>query len=529
MRSAEEDKVRSVVVRAGVASLMSRLSVVANRPAVAVSVISGVAAVICFVYILRTPASPLLNGDTQDYLYFDPGRPIGYPIFVRAIWLLTGDYSAVRPVQILLFVLSACVASWAVFRHGWGFITAFVFLLGVVGYPGPIGMADSIMSDSVAASLYLFYLAAVLGFVRVPSLGRFCLVCLVMALSITVRPVGVALVASSLALLCLHRRELRGGALRASGLLAVFAVVGWYATPAAHSLMSGASAGTPVARGLIQKVMFIEPIPDRTPSCDDDFIESLTLPVLRYMRGVPEQHRDLLRLRYSSYLRFASIIPGLVERHHLARESDADPILMCYSLARIRERPLPFVAATARDYWNLVVNHTFISAEQRADYNSFLAAHPPVLPPAFRNTDSHYQQRERAVQDTMPLDAAAASEFLRDEISFEPPPARPAALVLMVNLIQVAATVIGFVCMVLVCLHLAGIRIPGDWITLGVIAIAAQFSLAITAVVEMALPRYVFPVWPFYWITILVLVLRISRTALRRRRPHWAWDRVAAS
>ena len=510
------------VVRADASNWLIRLNTVLNRPAVALSLLAAFAMATGLTYLLLPPASPLLNGDTPDYLYFDAGRPIGYPIFLRVISLLTGGYEAVRPVQILLFVLSAFVASWAVFRHGWGFMAAFIFELGVLGYPGPIGLADSIMSDSVAASLYLLYLAAVLGFVRRPTPGRYFSACLVMALSITVRPVGVALIASNLALLLLYRRDLHGKFLPASGLLLVLALAGWFATPVTHSFVSGEKAGTPLARGLLQKVIFEQPKAGRAPSCDDEFIESLTLPALRYIQAAPEQQRDMLRLRYSSYLRFKSIIPGLVQRHDLKREADADPILMCYSLARIRENPLSFLQVTVQDYWNLVINHTFITKEEQDSYNAFIATHPPVLPPAFANTRRHSEMRERAARETSPGDTVVASEFIADEVSFEPSRARPAAIIVLLKLIQVAATLAGFVCIVLVCLRLMGFRTAEDWVTLGVVAMAAQFSLLLTAIVEMALPRYMFPVWPYYWLTIVFLSLWAWRKAFGRRPPRWA-------
>ncbi|MBX6743525.1 MAG: hypothetical protein IRY87_15940 [Acetobacteraceae bacterium] len=71
--------------------------------------------------------------------------------------------------------------------------------------------------------------------------------------------------------------------------------------------------------------------------------------------------------------------------------------------------------------------------------------------------------------------------------------------------VQITATIAGFVCIALARLHLIGRRIADDWATLGVIAPAAQCSLIVTAIIEIALPRYFFPVWPFYWITIVYL------------------------
>jgi hypothetical protein len=504
------------VVRADASGWISRLNAVLNRPSVAGSLIAAVAVVAGVIYLILPPTASLLNGDTPDYLYFDAGRPIGYPIFVRVVWWLTDSYAAIRPVQMLIFIFSASWASWAVFRYGWGGIAAISFQLGVLGHPGPVGLADSIMSDSLAASLYLFYLAAVLSFVRAPALGRYAVTCVVMALLITVRPVGVALIASNLALLLLYRRDLQREFFAASALLLVLAFAGWFVTPAVHSLTGGEKVSTPLARGLVQKVIFEEPEPAQTRSCEEDFIENLTRPALEYMRTVPAEHRDLMRLRYSTYLRFKTIIPGLVQRHHFTREAEADPILMCYSLARIRENPLSFLHTIAHDYWTFVTNHTFITARQRDDYNVFRAAHPPVLPPVFRNTDDHYEMRERAVRD-LGQDTVAATEFMAEEIPFDPPRARPEVLILALKLVQVAATFGGLACILLVPIRLMGGSVARDWVTLGVLAIAAQVSLIITSVVEIALPRYVFPIWPYYWITIIVLTIWAARSVLKTR------------
>jgi hypothetical protein len=501
----------------------TRLNVVVNRPAFAASLLAALAAAVGLIYLFVVQPGPALDGDTPSYLYFDPGRPIGYPVILRLIHLLTGGYEAVRPFQILLFVLAAFVASWAVFRHGWGYFAAFAFELGVLVYRGPIGLADSIMSDSVAASLYLFYLAAVLNFVRCPSLRRFWLPCLVMAALITIRPVGVALIASNLALLLLYRRELCAKFLPSSAVLLGLALAGWFATPITHSLISGESAGTPLARGLLQKVILEEPGAGRVSSCEANFIESLSRPALNYMRTVPPQHRDLMRLRYSSYLRFKSIIPGLAQRHQFAREADADPILMCYSLARIRQDPVAFLHVTAHDYWGLVTNHTYITQRQHDDYVAFIAAHPPPLPTAFRNTETHNAARAQALRD-IKQDAAVQADFAAEEVSFGPSRARPVVLTVAVNATQVVATLIGILCIGFVVVGMLGFRVPEGRTTIGILAIAAQVSLALTAVVEIALPRYVFPVWPYYWLTIIFFAL----WSFRKLRSILAGDGVFA-
>jgi hypothetical protein len=48
----------------------------------------------------------------------------------------------------------------------------------------------------------------------------------------------------------------------------------------------------------------------------------------------------LVRSQYARVFRFASVVPGLADRHNFASASQIFPILMCYTLARYRQTPV---------------------------------------------------------------------------------------------------------------------------------------------------------------------------------------------
>jgi hypothetical protein len=460
------------------------------------------------IYVLLPPASPLLTADSPGYMYFDPTRPIGYPAVLYLVRHLTGRYDAIRDVQIAVFCLSAAAAGLAVFRYAGSLLAACVFESGALGYPGPMRLADQIISDSLSASAMLLFIAAVLHFAARPSLRRYVAVGLAVAAAITLRPVNVALVPPALVLPLICGWRLDASLWRAWLTAAVLVALGVAATPLANLAIHGNSeASSPLARGVFQKAIFAE----GSGGCDADYIDGITGPVIRYLRGAPEEFRDFLRHHYSGYLRFQSIMPGLVQRHHLASLRQTDSILMCYSLARLRQDPGSFLRQTVHEYWNLVSNYTFITAARRASYLEFVKDHPPVVPASVTKPEEEYRMRRDAIADTIGSGLKGTVAFEEQETTFAPPQARSWLLIMLVDVLQVAA--VGWatiLCGVLV-LRLAGRSVADEWAVLGVLSLALQLSLVITAIVEIALPRYVFPLWPLMWLIATLGGLHIKR------------------
>jgi hypothetical protein len=80
---------------------------------------------------------------------------------------------------------------------------------------------------------------------------------------------------------------------------------------------------------------------------------------------------------------------------------------------------------------------------------------------------------------------------------FEAPPARPRSMALALAAFQVMAAVMSTIGIIAVGLAVCGFRkADRNWAIIGVLGVAAQGIMIVTAIAEIALPRYVYPVWP---------------------------------
>ena len=449
-------------------------------------------------YYLITPSSvPLMMPDSSSYITFNPDRPIGYPAALAATHYLTGDYASIRYVQILVFCCATGLLGVLLWRFSESLMMALIVQLGILAHPGPINLAQTVISDSLSGSVVLLFVCALFYFFEVPSLKRYALICGVAAVAITLRPVNIALVSVAILLAVACRKRI-GGRIWLIPLLGLAVIsAGVEITPIAGRLIHGTfETTTPLARGLFQKAIFMNTRPDEPlrPECDAPYIESITGPINAYLRAVPGDMQSLMRFQYSQIIRFSSILPGLTKRHGGIPESSRDKILMCYTLGRFREDPMAVVRESGIEYWNLITNYTFITQPQRNRYLAFLATHAPVLPPMKESPDA----------------------------PFDPPKARPMFLIAALKVVQVLAAILTAVLAAVVTTVLATgtfarippLTLPDGWLIAGLIGLAAQALLITTAVVEMAQPRYFFPVWPLFW-TVLVMAVFGSRSAVR--------------
>ena len=441
-------------------------------------------------YYMTMPTTvPLLMPDSSSYLNFDIDRPIGYPAVLAATRFLTGDYSNIRYVQMFTYCAATCLMGILLWRFSQSLIMPLIAQLGILGHPGPINLAQTVISDSLSASVILLFVCALFYFFENPCMKRYATICAVAAVSITLRPVNIALIPVTI-ILAAHFRQTIGASVWMILLtcIAIFAV-GVEVTPIASRLIHGSfETSTPLARGLFQKAIFVDARPDDAShkECDGPYIESITGPINVYLRTVPVEMQSLMRFQYSQMIRFSSILPGLEKMHHGSSDTNRDKILMCYTLERFRENPLAVVRQTAVEYWNLIDNYSFITQQQRNAYLAFLSAHPPILPP----------------MDEIP------------DAPFDPPKGRPILLIAALKIVQLPAA---FVCAVLALAAIVRIKpfaLSDRWLIVGLIALAAQSILVATAVVEMAQARYFFPVWPLFW-TVLVIAVSGARSAMR--------------
>jgi hypothetical protein len=447
-----------------------------------------------------------MTADSPSYINFDTQRPIGYPVFIWAMKTVLGSYHAVIQAQLVLFCLSVAVLGHAVLRLTGALLPALALELIVVGHTGPIGLYDQIMSDSLATSLAALFMAAAIYALRTRSLGAFIALCATLAVAVTIRPINLVLVVPVLAVAWLSAGGEGRTLLARSALAGAVTVIAVLATPVTHLALHGrADSSSPLERGLIQKVMFSrDVVSSPTQACDATFINTQIAPVLDHIEGAPSSTTAwLLKRKYTDYLRFRVIIPGLVDRHGFQTRHQTNPILLCYTINAARRFPQALAAGIWEEYWKLLGNGTFITAAQKEEYDAYLAIHPPVLPPAYPKMPSRETTHDAGTDD------AADTGFV--EFAFNAPKTRPPFLILGLKFIQYGAWVLSLAAIVAVLF--GRIRRSAFGLLLSVMAVAGltfHLTVAATAVVEMALSRYIFVLWPeiaTIWIVAAVLVL----------------------
>jgi len=474
-------------------------------------------------YYMAAPSTmPLITGDSPGYMHFSTDRPIGYPLFLFVLKHLTGHYSSIPYVQIFVFCLVTFLLGIELHKYGKPLLLAFLVELGVLGHPGPIGFANSIMSDSLSASANVAFIMTLVHFIEKPSQRRFTLVCTIVAVAICLRPINLALLPAT-GLLALIFRTVSGLKLQRTALLIVAgAALGIGVTPAANMVIHGSfDSSSPTARGLLQKAIFMDVRDSRLESSNPDatLIESAADPVNDYLRTVPRDIRDLMRYSYSQVLRFDIILPGLETLHPRLSASQMDGLIMRYTLRRFAEDPAAVVRQTIREYCNLITNYTYLTSEERSRYLEFVKDHPPVMPTSVEPV--HHELERKFAELSKEGITVPESAVVTGSVA-EPPKARPYVLVIGLRTAQLCSILISFALVWPLWLRIRGAPVKDTWVLLGLIALTAQLQLLVTSVVEMAQPRYIYPVWPLLWVILILAsyeALANWRSEENRLRP----------
>ena len=467
-------------------------------------------AVACVHALWAAPVHPLLTPDSPGYLYFAAGRPLGYPVLLWTMSHLANGYAAVRPVQILLFCASGWVLGVAAEGlAGLGGALAVQALL--FGYPPPLQQADQILADCVSSCAAMLFAAAVLRMARAPSAARYWLVVGAAGLGVTIRPDNLALAAGAL----LAAWMLPGWRARVRGAVLAGGVIGCCAgaTPVTQFFVKDKTAqadqGERLARGLIQRALFLPRDGMAPDACDGAYIDAASADLLGYWRAAPARFQDVLRLRISNLLRYGVIFPGLAARRGVSGIAGIEPVLMCYTMRRLRARPWAAAEAVAREYYDLVLNYTFVGPGWVAAYRAYSLAHPAPMPTLLPAAPAEAALWRRAMADTGGGGADMVALEREQDEGLSAPPARNVAAIAVIDMVQVAGCAVSLGA-------LAGLfwrRAAGAVLPCAVLALAMQLHLLATAVLEIAQPRYVFPVWP-----LLMGVLFLAGLAVVRRR-----------
>jgi hypothetical protein len=246
------------------------------------------------------------------------------------------------------------------------------------------------------------------------------------------------------------------------------------------------------------------------------FIRQSVLPLNDYIQNAPPEFRDLMRQSIGQYLRFGVIIPTLVERHRFQRGEEADPILLNYTREHIRRDPLYFIGQIARDYVNLARNYTFITRGEREKYQEFLEHNRPPLPAVVRDQTDYTIRLIPAANAEMHIESSNAPGE-SEEIKIEAPQARPMALILTIDAIQVLAVAISLGSLLLLPVLAFRKRVESVWAIIGIVSVMIQMNMVATALGEIALPRYMYPIWPLLWLVLVLAGWKLWSIATNKR------------
>jgi hypothetical protein len=467
-------------------------------------------------------SDPLVTNDSPGYMYFGEDRTVGYPLFLAFIKMMFGNFEPVRLVQLGILCTSLMLLTWSFWITIGAFWAALLFEILLFGNPGLPLLANQIMADCMTAACISLFTALILLMRKASHSWVIWSLAIVTAFAILIRPVTIALFPASLAAILLFGHQIRIPRWVQALIVTVVVTGGYEATPAVHWLREEPIvASNPLARGLLQKTLFRQwPESTETNACDGALIAKDTAEVNEYLTHVPDIIRPHLMRSYSGYLRFMVIMPELAISHNATRMSGIDPILMCYDMARIKSDPLYFVKDAVRQFGDLLTYSTFISVQTQDEIDQYLAKHPPVIPAAVPRHDVDYQLRARAIEE-LRLDPGT---FTHSDLHMRAPHARPILLMLGLSAFQIA----GAITMALgLCALLSGavtrrsheaLRI---WFVIGTLGIAFYGMMVLTAIVEIALPRYVFPLWPLFCASVMLAFMSLmSHNRIRSSYPN---------
>jgi hypothetical protein len=447
-----------------------------------------------------------LRGDSAEYLYFDPSRTVGYPAFLWLVRLVTGHVASAVPTQLVLVAGSLLFLGWSF--HKWVGRPAFSLAFQAI-LLGQIAMwKASAMTEALATAAVAIWSAQLLRVMRVPSFRGVGLLVAISGIATTVRPSLIALFfGTAVTILALLPPRERGRALAMAG---TGLVVACAATPVALLLVHGSPKTTsPFARGVLQHTLYCDPhgVPN---DADSVFVEQSAASVRRYIESAPPDVQEQLRRAYSSPLRFGLIIPVLGRRHHLDVRSQVDPYLSVIANERLEANPLCYIESVAGAYYRMATFGTNRTTNDEHRIRRFTAVHPPVVLPQYPVLPREAQLDVQAAKEVH--DGVTAMNGERQQLDFGGKIS--AVAVLPVRLFYAAGAMIGILSLAALAI---GRREEEDRrLFAGPAAMGIVFhgTLAITAVVELGLSRYVVPLWPLVCSLIAVTALQF----LERRR-----------
>jgi hypothetical protein len=424
-----------------------------------------------------------VRGDTFEYLYFDPSRTVGYPAFLWAVRLITGDVALAVPAQMILLAGSLLMLGWSfhtlIRRPVFSYALQAILVSQVAIWKG----SAFLMTEAVSTALVSIWCAQLLRLIRRFSPGGAALLVLISGLAAAVRPSLIALflgTAVFLAVAAPSRDRVRLLFTTGIGLL-----LSWFATPAAQFVVHGSAETTsPFARGVLQHTLYCDPShAARDP--DAAFVEENAAKVRHYIAGAPPDVQEQLRRAYSTPLRFGLIIPVLGRRHNLEARSQADPYLSRIADERVAANPVCYARSVMGAYYRMATFDTNRTKQDERRVRAFMAIHPPVELPQYpvllRDERLARQTASEAHNEVSGLNPSRMQLDFSGKVS--------AVTVLPVRVIYGAAAIIGLLAVALVFTRRAPPKYRKVLAGAAAMGVAFHATLAITAVVELGLSR----------------------------------------
>ncbi|WP_439374644.1 hypothetical protein [Bradyrhizobium sp. DASA03120] len=502
-----------------------------NRTLLGLVVILAPALAFAAYQYLPSPG-PLLTPDGITYLDFATERPVGYPIFLFAVKALFGSLSSIKEIQLFIYCLSAGFLAFGCYSISRSMLVALLVELAMFGYPAPVLLSKVIGADSLSASLTTLFTALVLLTAVRKSLASFLLLATIAGTALSVKPVNIALVPAALVMIAAVGKDLHPPRWVQASIVVGTTACGFAITPVIHSVLYGDRHSQSVlAEDLFQKVMFNPAFVKNTNgSCDESFINSILEPVNEYIDVAPSSLKPILKFEYSNYLRYRVLVPGIASRNRYASGSESRRSFWCYIVARFTGAPIAFTRnimdQAAQEYWKLISNWQFITAQQRTNYEQYVTQNPLPIPAAVAPPKADLEMLHRARNALNEQDGWTSETASPDLASVAPPPARSQLLSVPLKVFQVFSVIASLIAIASLGLHLLRlIKLDLVWLSLGVIGVALQGVLIITSTVEFAQARFVCGVWGLVCATAILSGAEIAKRLTHSGRAYPGLER----
>lgn len=432
-----------------------------------------------------------LRGDSAEYLYFDPSRPVGYPAFLWIVRLVTGKVVLAVPAQMTLLAGSLLFLGWSFHKSVGRPAISLAFQAIVLSQAAMWYAAAFLMTEALSTALVAIWCAQLLRIIKAPSPRGTAWLVAIAALATMVRPSLIALFFATAVFIFVVLTERERG--RALIVAAAGLIMAWAATPVAQFIVHGSAKTTsPFARGVLQHTLYCDP---QTPPRDTDslFVEQNAARVRQYIESAPAGMQEQFRREFSTPLRFGLIIPVLGGRHYAHVRSEVDPYLSRIAGERVKANPYCYMRSVTAEYGRMATFTADPTLEDGRKIREFMAEHPPVELPQYPVLPGDERLTLKAAADVQNQPSGLNPERQHLKVS-----ARiPFLALLPLRALFGFAALLGMLSLLALPIR-QRLAPEAQRMVVATAAMGVAFHgvLAITAIVEIGAFRYLVPLWP---------------------------------